>query len=140
MAIAVKVKGLDEYIAALTVAPAEIHKEIRIQFKEELEAIDLEAQHNHNYHTQSGNLEKSIDYEVSGDGLTGEIWLDKTKASAPYAWRIHEGFQGMTDSLGRHFNGPPPDQFLYDAAERKTDQLVEAMSDAVLRGCHNAGL
>ena len=62
MAIAVKVKGLDEYIAALTIAPAEIHKEIRIQFKEELEAIDLEAQHNHNYHTQSGILGRAIDH------------------------------------------------------------------------------
>ena len=144
MAIAVKVKGLDEYIAALTIAPAEIHKEIRIQFKEELEAIDLEAQHNHNYHTQSGILGRAIDYEVSSDGLTGIIWLDRDSKGAPYSWYIHEGYIGLTmnrkSGQTKPFSGPAPDQFLYEAADRRTDLLIDAMSIAIGRALNQVGL
>ena len=82
MPIAFKIEGLDAYIAALAKAPEAVNKAVRVQMKAELDAIDREARSNHNYTTRSGALEKSIDSEVSNDGLTASIWVSKTKSNA----------------------------------------------------------
>jgi len=140
MPIAFKIEGLDAYIAALAKAPEAVNKAVRVQMKAELDAIDREARSNHNYTTRSGALEKSIDSEVSNDGLTASIWVSKTKSNAPYAWRIHEGFVGKYDILGRYFKGPQPDQFLYKAAEKRKQELMDNMQAAVHRALTEAGL
>jgi hypothetical protein len=140
MGMTIKIEGLDRYIACLAKAPDSIKREMRITMKEGLQAIDREARNNHWYRSRSGNLERSNDIAVSNDGLTGTVTLSKTKAKAPYAWRIHEGFVGQTDSLGRIFSGPKPDQFLYHAAERRENKLKQNMEYAVERGLVRAGL
>jgi hypothetical protein len=140
MPISYQIEGLDQYLAALAKTPEAVSKALRTQLKEEFVEIDRIARYNHNYTTRSGNLEKSIDWSVSEDGLSGTIWLSKTKSNAPYAWRIHEGFVDKYDVLGRHFMGPQPDQFLYKAVEQRKTQLYANMQQAMLRGFAEAGL
>jgi len=140
MPVAFKIEGLDQYLAALVKAPESISQKIRVAIKEEFVEIDRLARENHNYTTRSGNLEKSIDWSVSEDGLTATIWLSKTKSNAPYAWRIHEGFVDKYDVLGRHFMGPQPDQFLYKAVEQRKTTTMANMQKAVMDGFAEAGL
>ena len=144
MPVAFKIEGLDQYLAALVKAPASISKMLRKELKTECTEIDRIARSNHNYTTRSGNLEKSIDWSVTDDGLSATIWLSKTKSNAPYAWYIHEGFIGKTmrkySGETRPFTGPPPDQFLYKAVEQRKPTLIANMQKAVMDGFAEAGL
>jgi hypothetical protein len=140
MSISIKIDGMDKYLAALVNASDLMRRELCKQLKAELEDIKRQARYEHRFTSRSGNLEEAIQYKVDPSGLSGVIWLEKEGNDTPYAFRIHEGFVNKTDSLGRTFNGPKPDRFLYEAAETKYDQLIENMSDAVERGIEMAGL
>lgn len=140
MAVSFQINGLDKYLAALNKAPQIVSQTIRVAIKKEFEEIDRYARANHHYTTHTGKLEQSIDSSVSNDGLSAKIFLSKTKAPAPYAWRIHEGFVDKYDVLGRHFNGPQPDPFLYNAVKHRKSDLIKNMQKAVEDGFRKAGL
>jgi hypothetical protein len=139
MSMTIKIDGLDRLVAAMAAMPDVVHQEMRKEMHTQLAAIDEVSKTTHFYTTRSANLERSNDIVVDADGMTGTIFLSKTKAKAPYAWRIHEGFVGMTDSKGRHFNGPAADQFLYKAGDLRRVAMRDGMEDAIGRAITKAG-
>ena len=139
MSATVTIKGLDKLIAAFVAAPESTKQELRVTQKQEANAIDAIARVNHRYISHSGNLERAIDSTVSDSGLEMKMWVSKTKSNAPYAYRIHEGYVGMSDRLGRTFNGPSPDQFLYNAAKEYKNTYLAHIKEAIHRALKKAG-
>ena len=49
------------------------------------------AQQHHQFHSRTGNLERSITGMQSADGLTGIVTIERTQA--PYGYWVHQGIQ-----------------------------------------------
>lgn len=140
MELSIKVDGLDRLVAAFAKLPSVVSTEIRKEMKTQLYAIGSEIRNPdvHNFTSRSNRLENAVDIKVESSGLSGEIALAKSQ-NVPYAYRIHEGFVGMTDRIGRTFQGPQPDQFLYKAAENRRDAFAEGMETAIGTAITKAG-
>jgi len=126
-------------VAAMIKAPRAYQSEIRVAMKELVRDIAKDARKHHRFTTRSGNLERSLDPQVSRSGFTGTIGLSRTKANAPYAWRIHEGGGNRRDSLGRRMTNRP-DRFLYQAFQRAKRTIKRELREASIRGFRKAGL
>jgi hypothetical protein len=79
-----------EIAASIEKSGTEINRVVRLEFKKFGRDVQAEARNNHKYETDTGMLERSIEYKATPDGDGVEIWADL--GIAPYARRIHEGW------------------------------------------------
>jgi hypothetical protein len=109
-------------------APDMFLSEMERGAKEGLTEIQRDAVRNHRFKRKSGNLEKSviIDFKSFKQPGTG-IRLETGMASyGPY---IHQGFKSWL-----------PDPFLYEAAIRGTDQLIQKIVAGIGKAISKIGL
>lgn len=147
-------------LAALLKAPEIFTREIRVEMKKEMTAIQRDARANHRYTSRSGNLDRSIDTEVSGSGFSGRVFLNERVAK--YGKYVHSGtgiygprrrmikpvskkflkFTGQDgrDVFAREVKGQRPDPFLFRAFDRRRRILTANINKALQRGFQKAGV
>ncbi len=135
MSVTIDLRGVN---AAFKSAPSVFLSEMSRGAKEGLTDIQRDARSHHKFHRKSGNLQRSVvvdfkSFSEPGKGIRLESGL------APYANRIHEGYEGKTDKIGRRFHGPKPDQFLYEAAARGEKSLVNRITKGIGRAIIKIG-
>jgi hypothetical protein len=69
--------------------PEESGKELRQTLKKSLRDVAIDARLHHDFKTQSGQLERSVQAVVSDTGLSGKVFLDE--GVAKYGKWVHEG-------------------------------------------------
>ena len=137
MKLSIDMSGFNKAIA---LAPDAILSEMDKGCKEGLVDIQRDARKVHKFNRRSGNLERSVQVDFVSFSDREPKGLRLESGIAPYGARIHEGYVGKTDSLGRTFKGPKPDQFLYQAAERGTGNLIKKIEAGVRRAIVKLGL
>jgi hypothetical protein len=135
----VSFKGMDKLVRAFNKFPNATSKELRVEMKTQLTAIQKEAKDNPGYTPRSGNLGRltiSPDImTVSNSGLIGRIRL-RNNAQVPYAIIQHEG-----GKAGRkHSVNIKPQKFLRRAFDKRKKEAVTALRGAIGRAIKSAGL
>jgi len=95
-----------------------MHDAVRREFKKFGRDVVDEAQRNHRYQIDSGNLAKSVRYKGTPDERGVEIWADL--GLAPYARRIHYGWGTWS-----------PDKYLENAFNKYAAGLGERIEKAI---------
>lgn len=90
-----------------------------------LELVEEEARSRHRYTRRSGTLARSVQSMASA-GI-GKVYLDRGMAA--YGPSIHEGFGTWT-----------ADRFLYEAVDRKDDEVYRLIERAINEAITKAGL
>ena len=65
----------EKVLQAMIKAPRAFTKEIRVEMKEQMNAVARRAKLFHRFITRSGNLERSVQPNVSRTGFTGTVEL-----------------------------------------------------------------
>lgn len=100
-----------EFEKAMKAAPVEVCKELYVAVGTSLRNVAGEAKRVHKFHTKSGQLARSIIYEVRPDGLYGEARLEESIAA--YGKYQHDGTRPhiirASEKAALHFvkNGVP---------------------------------
>lgn len=76
-------------LAALDKAPIVVARELRVEMKQGLRAVKVDAQTHHRFNTGHGTLEKAIKHEVADTGLEGRVYADS--GIAPHSAPVHDG-------------------------------------------------
>jgi len=105
-------------IARLETLGPEVNGAVRREFKRFGRDVVDEAQRNHRYQIDSGNLAKSVRYKGTPDERGVEIWADL--GLAPYARRIHYGWGTWS-----------PDKYLENAFNKYAAGLGERIEKAI---------
>lgn len=141
MKITIDMRGL---AATFKRAPEVILSEMSRGAKEGLVDIQRDARATHKFNRQSGNAggnaERSVtvNFKSFKDPEAKGVYLEL--GIAPYARRLHQGYVGKTDKLGRKFSGPQPDKFLYEAAERGRNNLINKINMGIGKAIIKLGL
>jgi hypothetical protein len=123
--------------AALAKFPQETSKALRKAQGAAMSNVVRTARKNHRFTTQSGNLERSISFDVDKSGLVAEGFLNANVAK--YGRRIHEGGGGGVDSRGRKMTNHP-DPFLYNALDASESKYIAMIDTAIGNAIKAAGL
>jgi len=113
---------------ALARSPRIFLRELTIGAKQGLTVIQEDARRNHRFITRSGNLERSV--QVDNPILfqkIGRVFLDI--GIALYGSRIHRGFGTWRMDL-----------FLFEAAKKKTAEVINLINRAIGKAIIKAGL
>jgi hypothetical protein len=102
-----------------------MHDAVRREFKKFGRDVQDEAQRNHRYQIDSGNLVKSVRYKGTPDERGVEIWADL--GLAPYARRIHYGWGTWS-----------PDKYLENAFNKYASGLGDRIQKAIARAIEKA--
>jgi hypothetical protein len=131
-------------------------KELRSELNQQLRTIQVNARLHHNFKTHSGQLERSIQEDVEGSGLSGKVWLEESVA--PYGKFVHDGTKEHQVapksrkalyfvsggqkwfSKGHMVQGIKKDQFLFKAFDRQKPYFLARIRDAVKRIFDAVGL
>lgn len=114
-------------LTAMLKAPEAFTKEVRVEMKREMTAIQEDARLHHRFTTRSGNLDRSVSTRVTRSGFSGKTFLNDRLAK--YGKFIHNGTRKLK-----------PDKFLYEAFDRRKSELVENINRSIQRGFKKAGL
>ena len=131
--------------------------------KKNLRDVASYAKQHHRFHSRRGGIERSLQWEVGGSGLQGEIYLES--AIAKHAKYIHEGtglygpkrkritvrpvtrkalywVSGGRKVFARKavIDGIRPDRFLYRAMRIKRQTIVKNFQLAAVRAFKKVGL
>ena len=110
---------------AFTKAPRIVERELRVELKEQMQAIQRVARRKHRFKRRTGSLQRSILKEVKQ--LTGVVYLEEGIAN--YGYHVHQGQRGWA-----------PDQFVFEAFRSRKTELKSGMNDAMTRAIRKAGL
>lgn len=140
---------------AINAAPQQVQQEIRIANKTACREIAALSRANHRFKTKTGAAERSIRFEVSQDGFTGHVFIDRNIAQ--HAIYQHEGTKPHTVkpksrsaltwvsggvkrfSMGHMVRGIKPEKFVYRAAIKLKQHVVDVMEHAVSSALKKAG-
>jgi hypothetical protein len=64
-------------------------RELRTELEESLRVVQVDAKLHHEFKSHTHGLENAVQYEVKGDGLSGRVYLEQSRA--PYAAAVHNG-------------------------------------------------
>lgn len=117
----------DNLKRALLAAPEAVSKTLRVELKKQLQEVQQYAKVHHRFTSRTYFLEKSIQQDVDQSGLFGIVKL--VLGIAPYGTYVHEGHHSWK-----------ADQFLYNALERKKEQIYSAINTAVRTAIKKAGI
>lgn len=133
-------------------------QEIRKTVKAELETVANDANQNHRFIPRSGNLDRSVQVDMSSDGMSGTVSLQTS--IAPYGPYIHNGtgiygprkkpivptakkllhfYVGGKPVFARSVKGVRPDPFLTTAFERRKADIKSRIQKAINRTIRRAG-
>jgi hypothetical protein len=144
---------LSQAFAKIPIAAA---RELRSELNKGLRAIQVDARLHHKFKPHSGQLERSIQEDVEGSGLSGKVWLEESVA--PYGKYQHDGTQEhfvkpinrkalyfvksgqKFFSKGHMVSGIKKDEFLYKAFARQKPFFLARINGAVSRIFEAAGL
>lgn len=142
--------------------PLAAARELRLELNKGLRAIQIDARLHHRFKTNTGKLERSIQEDVDGSGLSGKVWLEESVAS--YGKFVHDGtgtFAGgskypivpvnrkalfFVSNGQKNFAkaimhpGIRKDQFLFQAFDRQKPFFMARIRGAVKRIFDSVGL
>lgn len=135
----VSFKGMDKLVRAFNKFPNATSKELRVEMKTQLTAIQKEAMDNPGYTPRSGNLGRLTTspslVTVSNSGLVGKITL-RNNSQVPYAIIQHEG-----GKAGRKRSATiKPQKFLKRAFDNRKKEAIAGLRGAIGRAIKQAGL
>jgi hypothetical protein len=151
---------VSKLLLAFDKALLETSKLLRQQMSIGMRTVAADARVNHRFHHRKHNLERSVKWEVSPDGLEGKVYL--SSRDAPYAAIVHNGTLKKNYPIrakrkkALHFvsggddvfipkkrvvihPGLRPDKFLFEAFNRQKPYLLARMRGAVLTAYRMAG-
>lgn len=122
---------------------------LRLGIKDAVIEVQDEAQSNHRFTSQSGDLERAVETEFKSNGMAGRVYLDTNVA--PYAGCVHQGTPAhnifpqqrkwlrwpdgsrFIFAKAVHHPGTKADEFLYKALETKRDEVEDILDRHVDR-------
>jgi hypothetical protein len=132
-------------------------RELRTELKESLRVVQVDAKLHHEFKSHTHGLENAVQYEVKGDGLSGRLYLEQSRA--PYAAAVHNGSKphriepktkkalhwvsGGTEffsSKGVNHPGYKGDPFLFNSVKRQWPYIMARIRGATNRVFQMAGL
>jgi len=117
---------LKPFLGVMGAIPEELRRELRKELKQQTVEVQKLARKEHRHTTRTGSLNSSIQRKEDERELTGEVFFDTGIANyGPY---VHEGHGSWK-----------PDQFLYQAIEKREPMIISALENAVKRGLKEAG-
>jgi len=146
MDIRVEIQNLNKLMDAFSRAPEEVKRQMRLALLVALRDVKEYAQRVHRFRTRSGDLERSIETEITNDWPpTGRIWLNPattmTKTGKSYGTYVHDGTppheikpvnrKALRWVKGNAFvfskkvkhPGTAKDPFIYQAAEAERENI-----------------
>ena len=118
MSTRVTITGLDSFRRSLGNFSDILDRELGIAVEDATELVTIQAKNNHRFNSRSGNLERSIKAELRD--LDSFAFVDDSQAV--YGKWIHDGFRTWA-----------PDEFMTDALERKKQEILRLINNAVNR-------
>lgn len=138
--------------------PLAAAQELRIELNKGLRAIQVDARLHHGFKAHSGQLERSVQEDVDGSGLSGKVWLEESVAS--YGKFVHDGTKPhkifpknkkllyfvskkhghLIGKSGIYHPGIKKDPFLFEAFSRQKPYFIARINAAVKRIFEAAGL
>ncbi|WP_378955381.1 hypothetical protein [Pelosinus sp. sgz500959] len=156
MRITSTTNGIRELIQAFERSPNVFAKHIKLALNQNLGDVQNEAKQNHRFTARSGMLERSIQTKDADNNLSGSVYLDLNIAK--YGKWVHDGTPrhlitptnrtSLRWATGGGFKfakkvmhpGTKPDEFLYQALERKEGSIQQRYVDAIFKARNEVGL
>ena len=148
--------GIRELTQAFERYPDVFTRHMKLALNQNLREVQVEAKQNHRFISRNGNLEKAIVTKDADNSLSGGVYLDL--GISRYANWVHEGTRphqitpvnrkSLRWATGGGFKfakkvmhpGTKPDQFVYQALERKESSIMQRYGDALNKARLEVGL
>jgi hypothetical protein len=106
--------------------PKRFKKKVTKALQKELTAVQMEARQTHRFQKRTGDLQRAIHTGIDPSELSGEVYIDDDWA--PYGVFVVDG-HGTWE----------PDPFLDDALDKKSNEIDDAINNAIDEAIIEAG-
>ena len=126
---------LKPFLGVMGAIPEELMRELQNELKQQGVEIKKYARDHHRHNTLSGSLNNSIEDNFDNDKFIETVGFNpgvsvvgKLGKKVNYGKYVHEGHGSWK-----------PDQFLYQALEKREPMIILGLENAVKRGLKGAG-
>lgn len=131
--------NLSKFLSDLNAIPMVMVKSIRTEIKRQLVEVQKVAMKVHRHKTRSGMMNNSIQRDVAGDGLSGQVYFET--GIADYGVYVHEGHGAPYKSVTKGFPYVwQPDRSLNAALMSREPVIRADLENAINSGLAAAGL